>query len=69
MWGHPATGFAKPGGLATPPVCERGHVSFPVPAYLQQLTFRLKGNDEKEQEKKELNFSLAIVYRAGNLVG
>ena len=41
----------------------------PVPAYLQQLTFRLKGNDEKEQEKKGVELSLAIVYRAGNLVG
>ena len=40
-----------------------------VQAHHPQLTFRLKGNDEKEQETEELNFSFAIVYRASNLVG
>merc|ERR1712167_343347 len=55
--------------LAPPPVCSADILFYRNKCiYLQQLTFRLSGNQQQNQ-KHGIEFSFVIVYRAGTLVG
>ena len=51
-----ATGFAKPGGVATPPVCERGHFSFIGTSLSPAIDFSTEGQKRKRKRRKGVEF-------------
>ena len=53
LLGHPATSFVKPGGLATPPACERGQFSFFGTSLSSAIIIDFSTEGQKEKEKRK----------------
>jgi len=49
----PTGPVAKPGGVATPPVCERGHFSFFGTSFSPAIDFSTEGQKRKRKRKEK----------------